>query len=174
MALTTVVAASAIALAAIATAPFALPGRAHVERTAVVPAPTAAVFDILSRSAGFDSINPFRTSDPDLIVTFAGPADGVGASFNWTGKSGSGSQTIVEAVPGERVVMQLDLGAMGKPRQTFTLRRSNGGGTEVTWALDADLGANPVHRVFGVFMDKMLGPQYELGLRKLSSVAAGA
>jgi uncharacterized protein YndB with AHSA1/START domain len=174
MALTTIVAASALALTAIAATPFALPDRAHVERTAVVHAPTAAVFGILSSSAGFDSFNPFRTSDPDLKVTFAGPAAGVGASFSWTGRSGSGSQTIVEVAPDERVVMQLDLGPMGNPRQTFTLRPAKGGATEVTWALDAELGANPIHRVLGKFMDKMLGPQYELGLQKLSKIASGA
>jgi hypothetical protein len=164
----------ALIAAAVAAIPFALPDRAHVERTAKVPASTADVYRILSSSAGFDAINPFRTSDPDLAVTFAGPASGVGASFAWTGKSGSGSQTIVEAVPGERVVMHLDLGPMGQPRQTFALRPAGRGETEVTWSLDANLGSNPMRRIVGVFMDKMLGPQYELGLKTLSSFAAGA
>jgi uncharacterized protein YndB with AHSA1/START domain len=160
-----------IALAGLAALPFALPGHARVERSAIVTAAPDAVYAILSSSAGFDRINPFRDRDADLAVTFFGPASGVGAAFAWTGKDGSGTQTIVAAEPDARVVMQLDLGPLGSPVQSFTLTPAPGG-TKVTWALDADLGANPVQRVFGLFLDRMLGSTYEAGLANLSRVAS--
>lgn len=162
-----------ITLAGLAALPFALPGQARVERSALVPAAPGAVYALLSTSAGFDRMNPFRDADPDLSVSFSGPESGVGAAFSWQGKSGSGSQTIVEAVPDERVVMQLDLGPMGRPLQSFTLAPAPGG-TQVTWTLDADLGRNPLRRVFGLFMDRMLGATYDSGLSKLARIAADA
>jgi hypothetical protein len=164
-------AAAALALAGLAALPFALPGHARVARSAIVPAAPAAVYAILSTSAGFDRINPFRDGDSDLRITFSCPPAGVGAAFAWQGKAGAGSQTIVAAEPDARVAMQLDLGAMGRPVQTFTLTPV-AGGTEVTWALDAPLGANPVRRVAGLFMDRMLGSTYEAGLANLARVAA--
>lgn len=168
-----IAAAAGLVLAGLAAALFALPGQARVERSALVPLAPDAVYSILSSSAGFDRINPFRDRDPNLAVTFTGPAAGVGASFAWEGKEGSGTQTIIAAEPDTRIVMQLDLGPMGTPVQSFALALAPGG-TQVTWALDADLGANPVRRVFGLFMDRMLGSTYEAGLANLSRVASGS
>jgi hypothetical protein len=171
MTFTAIAVTAGIALVGLAAAPLALPGHARVERSALVPAAPDAVYSILSTSAGFHRINPFRDRDPNLAVTFSGPAAGVGASFSWTGTDGSGTQTIIATDPEARVVMELDLGPMGTPVQSFTLTPAPGG-TQVTWALDAKLGANPVRRVFGLFMDRMLGSTYEAGLANLSRVAA--
>jgi hypothetical protein len=173
MTIATIAGIAGLALAGLAVTPFALPGQARVERSAFVPAAPDAVFDILSSTRGFDRINPFRDVDPDLSVTFSGPDAGVGAAFAWNGKSGVGTQTIIEAVPMERVAMQLDLGPMGRPVQSFHLAPVPGG-THVTWALEAELGMNPVRRVFGMFMDRMLGGTYETGLANLARVAANA
>ena len=171
MAFTSIAVVAAIALAVVAITPFALPGRAHVARSAVIAASPQDVYAILSTASGFDRINPFRDTDPNLAVTFSGPDAGVGASFAWSGQSGSGTQTIVAADPASRLEMQLDLGAMGQPLQTFTLEPV-ADGTLVTWAIDAELGADPLKRVFGVFMDRMLGQTYEAGLKNLARVAA--
>lgn len=173
MTFATIAIVAGITVAGLAVAPFALPGQARVERSAIVPATPGAVYAILSTSAGFDRINPFRDADPALAVTFSGPPSGVGAGFAWKGKAGAGSQTIFAVEPDSRVAMQLDLGSMGRPVQHFTLSPV-AGGTQVTWALEADLGNNPVRRVFGLFMDRMLGSTYEAGLDKLSRVVADA
>lgn len=157
------------ALAVIAVVPFLLPAKARVERSAVVAAAPEAVFPLINSSEGFNRFNPFRDRDPDLKVTYSGPKEGPGASFSWKGKEGSGTQTINSVEDGRRVAMQLDLGAMGRPVQAFTLEPAQGG-TKVTWSLDADFGLNPVSRVFGLFMDGMLGPIYVQGLENLSKV----
>lgn len=157
------------ALAVIAVVPFLLPAKARVERSAVVAAAPEAVFPLINSSAGFNRFNPFRDRDPNLRISYSGPTEGQGASFSWQGREGSGSQTISSIEDGRRVVMQLDLGAMGRPVQSFTLEPAQSG-TRVTWSLDADFGLNPVARVIGLFMDGMLGPIYVLGLENLSKV----
>lgn len=158
-----------VALGVVAVFAF-VPDRAHVERSLVVSADPAAVYALVSSTSGFDRFNPFRAADPTLVVTPSGPDRGVGASFAWDGRSGKGTQTITALEEGRRVTMQLDLGSMGRPVQSFTLEPV-AGGTRVTWALDATFGANPVARVFGLFMDRMLGPTYETGLAALAAVA---
>jgi hypothetical protein len=171
MSLTTLaITALGIVAAALLAVFVVVPDKAHVERSLVVMADPATVYPIVSSTSGFNRFNPFRAADPTLTVSPSGPERGVGASFSWEGKSGKGTQTISAVEEGRRVVMQRDLGSMGRPVQTFTLEPV-GGGTRVTWALDASFGANPVARVFGLFMDRMLGPTYEQGLAALADVA---
>jgi uncharacterized protein YndB with AHSA1/START domain len=160
MGIQTYLAIGGAAIAVIAAVPFLLPAKARVERTAVVAATPQAIFPLISSSEGFNRFNPFRDRDPNLQIAYSGPGEGPGASFAWTGKEGSGSQTISEVVDGRRVVMQLDLGSMGRPVQAFTLEPAQDG-TRVTWS---------VARVFGLFMDGMLGPLYVQGLENLSKV----
>lgn len=158
------------AAAAAAILPFTLPARVHIERSSLVSAAPEQVFATLSSSRGFDQINPFRDADPSLKVAFEGPEAGVGAGFAFAGKDGAGRQTVTALEPNRRVVMQLDLGAMGRPVQSFALEPTDGG-VKVTWSLDAEFGLNPVQRVAGLFMDGMLGPVYERGLANLRRLA---
>jgi hypothetical protein len=172
MTITTILAYLGVILAVLAAGLFLLPAKAHVERSAVIPADAPSIYPYLSSSAGFDRFNPFKEEDPTTKISFSGPDSGVGSSFRWEAKSGNGSQTIIALEENRSVTMQLDLGPMGQPRQSFTLEPAQGG-TRVTWALDADLSGFPVKRVFGLFMDGMLGKKYESGLRKLAEIARG-
>lgn len=147
-----------------------LPSKAHVERSILVSASPSTVFAVVRSQRGFDRFNPFKIEDPSLKTEFTGPDFGPGATMSWRGKAGEGKQTVLRETRNRSVVMQLDLGVQGRPLQTFRLSEALGG-TRVTWALDADLGMNPVARVFGLQLDRMLGPTYETGLARLKRVA---
>lgn len=146
-----------------------LPASAKVSRSVIVAVPPQAVFALVRSQRGFDRFSPFKVDDAGLETEFAGPDAGPGATVSWRGKAGDSTQTIVREIPNRAVVMQLELGAMGQPVQTFSLTPVNGG-TRVTWTLDADFGLNPVARVFGLRLDPMLGPTYETGLARLKQI----
>lgn len=154
---------------ALALATMALPRHVQVQRSALIAAEPAVVHALVASTAGFQRFNPFLAADPGLAIRPTGPAKGVGAGFAWAGREGSGSQTIV-ADEASRVVMQLELGAMGRPVQSF-LFEPTAGGTRVVWQLDADLGLNPAARMAGLLVDGMLGPRYEEGLHLLARAA---
>jgi hypothetical protein len=149
-----------------------LPKSVHIERSAFVAASPSAVYTQLVSSQGFHSINPFVQMHPDLKITMTGPAQGIAATYAWSGSAGTGSQTIVQLEPDAKVVMQLDMGFRGKPVQTFLIKPSAIGST-VTWVQDADLGYNPIARMIGLTLDNKLGPVYERGLARLNQVLAG-
>lgn len=159
------------ALAIIALAPYALPASRTVERSAHVEAAPADIYALVSTTQGFQTFNPYRDTDPDLAITPMGPAAGVGAAFAFKGRDGEGTQTITRVEENARVEMLIDLGAMGQPVQTFTLE-PQGTGTQVVWSVESRFGFNPVGRVFGLFMDGMLGPIYERGLSNLATAVA--
>ncbi|MEL6234977.1 MAG: SRPBCC family protein [Pseudomonadota bacterium] len=102
-------------------------------------------------------------------MTPFGPASGVGSGFRFEGKEGKGTQTVAD-VTATRVTHHIDLGAIGKPVQTIEAQ-ATATGARVTWAVTSDMGFNPVFRIFGLFMDRMLGKTYELGLSNIKSLA---
>jgi uncharacterized protein YndB with AHSA1/START domain len=162
---------AAIAAGVIVLAPFALPSSKTVERSAFVTASPEAVFAAVSSTAGYQIFNPYKDMDPNLKVTPFGPEAGVGAGFAFESKDGKGTSTITAVDPNKSVTFQIDLGFMGKPVQVITLTPENGG-TRVNWAVTSAFGLNPMGRVFGLFMDGMLGPHYELGLKNMNRITA--
>jgi len=77
----------------------------------------------------------------------------------------------VAHVTADQVTFDLDLGPLGQPTQAISAVAVDGG-AEVTWRMDMDLGMNPVFRVMGLFMDDMIGSNFELGLANIADVAA--
>ena len=153
-------------VAALIAAPFLLPSEKTVTRSAVIEAPASDLYALIASNEGYQQFNPYKDTDPDLAITLQGPSSGVGSGFAFSGKEGKGTQTIVAAEPHSSVTMQIDLGAMGTPVTTFTLEPA-GEGTRVTWSTRSEFGLNPVGRVFGLFLDGMLGGVYERGLQNL-------
>jgi hypothetical protein len=154
-------------VAALIAAPYVLPSSKTVERTATIGAPAEQIYPLLASSQGFQTFNPYKAKDPNLNIAFSGPEQGVGASFAFDGKDGKGTQTIIAMQENRSVTMEIDLGLMGKPVTTFRLQ-PKGEQTEVTWSTKSDFGMNPIGRVFGLFLDGMLGPDYEQGLDLLN------
>lgn len=169
--LSNAIAFGALGGAAVLAAPFVLPSSAIVERRRVIQAPSADIFALLSSNAGFQAFNPFRDAEPDLEIELSGPQHGVGSSFAFKGRRQAGTQTIIAIDDNRSVTMQIDLGWMGKPVQTFRLVPM-AGGTEVIWRTQSRFGWNPLGRIFGRFMDAMLGPLYERGLADLEHAVA--
>lgn len=157
----------ASAAALVAAGSLILPGKVRVERQAIIDATSEQVVALASSNAGYQRFNPFRTADPDLRITPFGPASGIGSGFHFDGKGGKGSQTVAD-MTSTSVRYQIDMGPMGQPVQTITTSPTQEG-LLVTWSMDADLGINPVKRIFGLFMDRMIGNTLQQGLANLDA-----
>jgi effector-binding domain-containing protein len=164
---------------------FALPGSAHVERSIAINRPASEVFAVLNGYRRFNDWSPWAMKDPNAKYTITGPLAGVGAKQSWIGDPktvGSGSQEITESTPDTSLTTALDFGDMGKARAHFALVPDSAPtNTRVTWtldtqaplALDGQLLWNVVGRYMGLFMDKMIGPDYEQGLARLKTLVEG-
>lgn len=165
-----IAACTALGLAALTAATFALPRTVSVERHAAINAAPEAVLTLAASNEGFQTFNPYMTLDPALQVDLFGPASGVGSGFHFDSKDGKGSQTV-SGVTAQSVTYAIDLGPLGQPTQSISAVATDTG-AQVTWRVDADMGFNPVARVMGLFMDQMMGPTFELGLENLAKAAA--
>jgi hypothetical protein len=172
MSLVSILGYSAGAVALLLGGTFLLPRHVSVERSASVKGDPAAIIAMAASNEGYQRFNPYKDSDPNLKVSLFGPKTGVGSGFQFESKDGKGSQ-VVSAVDANSVTYAIDLGSMGKPTSRISVT-PDGATNKVTWRTDMDLGMNPIGRVFGLFMDGMLGGTYETGLKNIEKAVAAA
>jgi hypothetical protein len=151
------------------------PAAFRVERSAILSASPATLFDHVNNHRKFAVWNPFLKLDPHVKNTYTGPESGVGAVCSWDGNRdvGAGSCTIIESQPGELVRCRMDWKRPmeGTAMVDFTFK-PQGDQTVVTWAM---YGRNDLMgKMMSLFFDceKICGPQFEKGLADLGAVAA--
>src|SRR5256885_13800906 len=78
------------------------PSNYRVARSVVIAAPPDAVFPHMNELKKWEAWNPWGKADPNMKLTYGGPASGVGANYSWAGnrEAGAGRATITENRPG--------------------------------------------------------------------------
>lgn len=149
------------------------PSDYKISRETTIDAPVQKVFPYLNSSQLGDKWGPWKEVDPKAQMVFSGPIEGVGAKTSWDsqGQLGTGSATIVESVPNQRVGIKLEYTKpMNMTQDAVYLARSEGNKTVVTWQVT---GKNTFPgRVMCLFMnmDKMVGGMFEKGLSNLKTL----
>jgi len=162
-----------VILTAIITLPFALPASKTVERSAIINADRETLYAMIASPKAYQKFNPYRDTDPNLKIEYMEIESGIGAGFSFKGKEGQGTQTVTALEENKKVTMLIDLGSLGKPVQTFTLTPTENG-TQIVWSTKSEFGMNPIGRVFGLFLEKMLGETYERGLKNMEKAVTSA
>lgn len=143
----------------------------RVERSQLVNAPAERIYAHLDSSAGWQRWGVWYRRDPQMAVTARGAAAGAGAGWDWTSVSqGKGSMTLTAAESGRRVAYELRIDDF-KPSSGELRLEPEAQGTRVIWLMQGDMGGNPIHRWFGLFMDRLVGPDFEAGLGNLKQLA---
>jgi effector-binding domain-containing protein len=153
---------------------FFLPRNEKVERTVTVNARPEAVYNLLNDLTTYDKWMPWNQLDTQWKVQYAPQTSGVGAWYKWESKNdkvGKGKLTITESTINEKVITSLEFEGFDKPSVSGWVLKPAGAGTELTWYMNSDMGNNPAHRWMGILMDKMLGPQFDIGLRNIAAMA---
>jgi uncharacterized protein YndB with AHSA1/START domain len=150
------------------------PSQFHVERTATIAAPPAAVFAHVDDLHKWEAWSPWAKLDPAAKVGYEGAPAGKGAAFTWAGndKVGEGRMTIVESRPAELVDIKVDFTKPFEGTNSSVLTfKPAGGGTTVTWSMSGH--QNFFAKAMCLVFDgkKMIGNSLEQGLTQLKAVA---
>jgi hypothetical protein len=150
---------------------------AHMERSVVVNAPPAAVFQQIASFENFNKWSPWVKMDPEMKQVIEGPAVGVGAKMSWDGpETGKGSQLTVEYEENKRLKNAMVMEGMeGQIFAEFVLEEIPEG-TKIVWSYDSDVsqtsyGNASMTKLFNAFaLESMLGKQYAEGLTSLKQI----
>jgi hypothetical protein len=143
-----------------------------VQRSIQISARPEAVYATVVDFSRWERWSPWAKLDPNQKTTLSG--QGVGAVYTWNGndKVGAGRMTIIEAVPGSKVGIQLEfLRPFASTSETSFLVVPEGDGCRITWLMKGTHGF--VGRAMSIFMDmdRMMGPDFEKGLASLKAEA---
>jgi len=109
--------------------------------------------------------------DPNIKVDYTGPEKNIGMKSSWVSESeGSGNMTITHIEAAQRLVYRLefpdfDMQSTGE----FVLTKAGENKTNVVWMDYGEVTGSPVNRYFTLFLDGMIGPDFEAGLANLKS-----
>lgn len=150
------------------------PDECRYARSIHITAPPEKIFPLIDDPRAMNEWNPFVKADPNIKLSYSGPANGVSAAndFDGNNKVGAGRAEIVESVAPSQVViaLRMDRPMKCQNRVEFTIA-PNGNGSDVTWAMS---GRQPfMGKLFSVFVncEKMVGGAFESGLADLKAKA---
>jgi uncharacterized protein YndB with AHSA1/START domain len=160
-----------VALSLLAVGYF-LPSKFSVQRSVVINAPAKKIYDYVVEPRKWTEWSAWTRRDPDMRITYFGPPFGMGAKWSWASKTeGSGSMEFVRVEPDRSIEYALSFPDFGmRSMGTFRLE-PDGNATRVTWTNAGDIGDNPLKRYLVLFMDRMVGPDFEAGLANLKALA---
>lgn len=154
---------------------FFLPRTYRIERTIVIKAQPEVVFAQFGDLKAWKNWGSWHEKDPAMKLSYSAKTTGVGAWSAWESKSeGNGKMTITAIEPAKSATYLLEFPDMGmQSNGSMTLQPADGG-VEVVWVDAGDLGMNPMSRWFGLFLDGMIGPDFEKGLAKMKRLVEAA
>ncbi len=144
-----------------------------VERSKLINASPEKLFEQIANLRNWSGWSPWEKLDANMDKTYEGEDGTVGATYAWKGnkKVGQGKMTLAKLEGTEAVTVQL---AFVKPFKAVSSSRfaltPEASGTKVVWTMTGQ--HNWLSKIMGVFinMDKMLGKDFEEGLRNLAKV----
>ncbi|MBL8862979.1 MAG: SRPBCC family protein [Planctomycetes bacterium] len=145
-----------------------MPRSWSVECTRVLRAPQERVQAELLDLRNWEHWTPWsRTRDETLVVTFDGPATGVGSRMSWEGQRlGFGSLTLTAAHAG----VEYEIAFRGVDQRTrgALALAPDPAGVRITWRDGGELGWNPIMRLFAPLFEAKLAQDFGAGLGRLA------
>lgn len=153
-----------------------LPSSFHMERNIIIRAGSEKIHPFVNDLRKWPEWTVWNTTaDPTVIYTYEGPQEGVGAISKWDGKKlGDGMMTITESDVAKGVKIDLSFDKGRHQCKGWITYVPAGTDTKVVWGFGGDVSRNPVDRWFNVFMEKLVGPEFEKNLAGLKKKVESA
>jgi len=151
---------------------YLLPGHYKVQRSIYVKAGNEVIYHLTGNFQNWLLWVPWtKQLDSTAVYEIQGKDGEVGTVWKWKGKKlGDGSMTSTAYIPGQIIAYDLAF-QEGKYKSKGKIVIEPGDSCKVIWIDEGDLGLNPIARYMGLFMGKMMAPDFDKGLAKLKKVA---
>jgi hypothetical protein len=145
---------------------YLLPNTWSVERSVIINAPPAKIYPLVSNlETGWSQWSAFDHEDPNIKYTYF-----TGGREWKSEKMGDGWQSLTKADPESGIEFELVMKKNNFKIDGQIHFQRVPEGTRVTWKDWGPAGSNPIHRWMTLFMDKMIGKNFEKSLAKLKEI----
>ncbi|MFN4083235.1 MAG: SRPBCC family protein [Bacteroidia bacterium] len=157
---------------------FFLPGKVYVERSIEINTKVEIPFKFINNLKDWDKWSPWHNIDSLTQYTYSEFAEGEGSWYTWKSNNpdvGKGKLTILESKPNELIKTKLEFEGMGVSYADYIFKTTDKD-VKVIWTLTRD-GEGlpwymiPMSKYFNLFMDKLVGADYEKGLKALKELS---
>jgi uncharacterized protein YndB with AHSA1/START domain len=144
-----------------------------VSRSVQIAASADKIFPLVASPSQWKQWSVWNRRDPAMVIEYSGPESGRGAVWAWKSASeGDGKMTFTAAEAPKQLAYDLYFPDFGTTSSgEFRFEPQPGGGTQVTWLMNGDMGKNPLFHWMALFADGMVGKDFEAGLANLKAVA---
>ena len=144
----------------------------NVTRSLTINAPPDKIYALVADPRRWKEWTVWNQRDPAMAITYSGPPSGSGAGWAWKSKSeGDGRMTFTTAEPGRRLGYELFFPDFGTTSTGELLLVPAGAGTQLSWTMNGDMGSNLMFRWMTLFVDRMVGKDFDGGLANLKVLA---
>ena len=148
-----------------------------VKRSKLIKAPVEVIYKEVGDFKNWPAWSPWLSKDPNTVLTYGETTSGDAASYSWKSDIiGEGQMKTITAIPNDSLFQNIEfLKPFESKSDVYWKFQPSDGGTEVTWGMKGKMGfMERAYMAFNGGMDKMIGPDYELGLTQLDSVVHAA
>jgi effector-binding domain-containing protein len=151
-----------------------LPSQTIVSRSAQINKPVAVPFKLVNHLPSWTLWSPWYFMDTTAEIIYSNPDEGIGAFYTWTSNHpdvGSGKLIIENGATNEFIDITLLFNKWGNSNTRFEFEQIDEKTTKLTWSIASQHGWNIISRWMGLFLDRMIGKDFEQGLAKITEVA---
>lgn len=146
-----------------------------IKRNILINAKPEAVFPFLVSMKNADTWMPWKEQDPQVINSYSGPEEGIGAISSWDspGQMGTGKAEVVGVIPNQSVKTKITYTKpMEMSQDSEFILAPNSDSTQVTWTVSGKQPfiARLMCTLMFMNMDKYIGRMFEIGLNKLKLI----
>ncbi len=147
-----------------------LPSEYSVQRSIEIRADRATVYNSVIDYNNWKNWSIWVEMDPDAVNTMSGNPGEPGATWLWDGEIiGRGSLQLEQFKKNEMIRSTLTFSEPDRKTSTVIWNfKDSENGTLAIWINEGELDY-PLMRYFGLFLDSMLGPDFEQGLANLKA-----
>jgi effector-binding domain-containing protein/uncharacterized membrane protein len=151
---------------------FLLPGEIEVSRSITVNAPAEYAYEEIENLENWPKWSYWNTLDTAMEINYGDTRKGAGAAYSWNSETlDQGKITLTEVVPFSSITSDMDFMENGTAKGYYQFE-PDGEATKVTMKFTADMGMNPVSRLFSnIFMKPEIDHAFEHGLAKIKELA---
>lgn len=151
---------------------YLMPNHYGLIRSIQIKASPEKIYPLIASPKEWKKWSVWNQRDPNMEILFSGPETGAGASWDWKSKNeGNGGMKLTRVAANQVINYELHFEGMGKPSSGALTLEPEGTSTKVTWSMIGSSEGNFMMKLFAPFMDKMVGPDFEDGLKNLKAIA---